>query len=151
MVEEIDVTLDSDDDKDLQEAIRASLSTSNGGSASRSADTCLSAARRSRCDTDTAASAETCTAQSSNRGKRRRSHDSQKRCTDSPPLFRLLSTSAADTGGSSGSVALEDLLSGEFEEALLSNYMIDMGLMVQAQPRLACVPVIVVHGDKQDS
>lgn len=64
-----------------------------------------------------------------------------------PPLFRLLSTSPSDSART-GSVDLDDLLSGSFSSALFSNYMIDMGLLVNAQPRLRSVPVVVVHGDQ---
>lgn len=65
------------------------------------------------------------------------------------PLFRLIST--ASDGPGSGSVGLKDLLSGAFTEALLSNYMVDMALLLEAQPRLESVPVIVVHGFKPNT
>lgn len=66
-----------------------------------------------------------------------------------PPLFRLISTPSDGPG--SGSVGLKDLLSGGFTEALLTNYMVDMALLLEAQPRLEYVPVIVVHGFKPNT
>lgn len=66
-----------------------------------------------------------------------------------PPLFRLISTPT--DGPQSGTVSLSDLLSGEFTEALMTNYMVDMMLLLQAQPRIACVPITLVHGFKPNT
>lgn len=83
-------------------------------------------------------------------GKRPRSaDDGGEESRAKPPLFRLISTPSDKR--ESGTVSLRDVLTGEFTEALLSNYMIDMALLVEAQPRLASVPVVVVHGFKPNT
>lgn len=152
MGDHVDLTLDSEDE-DLQAAIRASLSnsTSGGGGGSSSG---ISNSNRNNTHSGGASS------EGSNASKRpqtdspdpqRLGHVKRPRSWEEPspqpPLFRLLSTSPSDRAHN-GSVGLEDLLSGDFESALLSNYMVDMGLMLQAQPRLGSVPVVVVHGEK---
>lgn len=141
--DQVDLTLDSDDE-DLQAAIRASLSESgNGGGASSGGSSSTND------DSIGAGSGNSKRPSSSNSGpvtKRPRSSEPVAK----PPLFRLLSTSPSDRTRT-GSVALEDLLSGQFSSALLCNYMVDMALLVNAQPRLLSVPVVVVHGDKPGS
>lgn len=66
-----------------------------------------------------------------------------------PPLFRLISTPSDGPGA--GTVSLSDIFSGDFTEALLANYMIDLPLLLQAQPRLESVPVVLVHGFDENS
>lgn len=155
MGDHVDLSLDSEDE-DLQAAIRASLSnsTSSGGGGS-SSDGMSNSNRNNSNNNSSGASSGASSAskrphtdssdpQRLGHGKRPRSWDE---LSPQPPLFRLLSTSPGDRA-SNGSVGLEDLLSGDFESALISNYLVDMGLMMQAQPRLGSVPVVVVHGDK---
>lgn len=60
------------------------------------------------------------------------------------PLFRLLSTPSDNPGA--GTVSLADLLSGQIIDAVLTNYMMDLELLLEAQPRLASVPTLLVHG-----
>lgn len=168
MDERIDLTCHSDDE-DLQKAIRASLSSSGSGGAGSGA-ACSSVGSGNGPTIDNGSSSDESRSPSSNistskrrlpqsssekrgHGKRPRRASTEKNGQPSsakPPLFRLLSTSPSDRART-GSVSLEDLLSGDFQEALLSNYMIDMDLLVEAQPRLRSVPVVVVHGDKEDS
>lgn len=166
--EKIDLTCDSDDEE-LEAAIRASLFGSRGGGAGSGA--CSSSASSS--DGSGSVENSNSTAVKSNKrvmqsspppsassaGETQRGHGKRPRTEPDkaaskicarPPLFRLLSTSRSD-GASTGSVSIGDLLSGDFQEALLCNYMVDMGLLVDAQPRLASVPVVVVHGDKENS
>ena len=46
---------------------------------------------------------------------------------------------------------LKDLVCGDMEWALVSNYMIDMGWVLSACPALARVgALVVVHGEKHD-
>ncbi|CAM9748232.1 unnamed protein product, partial [Hapterophycus canaliculatus] len=149
MAEKIDLTLDSEDE-DLQAAIKASLSdtgkggigVTSGGSSANSNERvggCSSAAVASKRPSEASAAV----GDRPTNAKRPRNSGIFAR----PPLFRLLSTSTSDSART-GSVDLEDLLSGSFLSALFSNYMIDMGLLVNAQPRLRSVPVVVVHGDQ---
>lgn len=160
--EMIDLTGDSDDNE-LEAAIRASLfgfGHGGGGSSAcsstpSSGDTLIensnSAGESKKRPTKSSPSSHDAETRRTH-GKRPRSEPSKEASKSAalPPLFRLLSTSPSD-GASTGSVSIGDLLSGDFQEALLCNYMVDMGLLVAAQPRLRCVPVVVVHGDKENS
>lgn len=148
MADQVDLTLDSDDE-DLQAAIKASLSdagggggASSGGSPRINGNKVGAGVGNSKRPSSTNSSGQ----ERLGNGKRPRSSEPVAK----PPLFRLLSTSPNDRART-GSVAFEDLLSGQFSSALLCNYMVDMGLLVNAQPRLLSVPVVVVHGDKPGS
>lgn len=146
MADQVDLTLDSDDEA-LQAAIRASLSGSGGGGGASSGGSSRTNGNNIGAGTSKRPSTDSSGQERLGNGKRPRS------CEEpfaKPPLFRLLSTSPSDRART-GSVALEDLLSGQFSSALLCNYMVDMGLLVNAQPRLLSVPVVVVHGDKPGS
>lgn len=132
MADRVDLTGDSEDE-DLQTAIKMSLARAGGGSSAGDSNF----SKR--------ASADSSNHQGRGNGKRPRNKFNP--VTTKPPFFRLLSTSARDEAHN-GSVSLRDLLSGEFQAALLSNYMMDLGLLVHAQPRLRCVPVVVVHGER---
>lgn len=77
------------------------------------------------------------------------STDGGSRIATRPPLFRLVST--LDDGPEAGTVSLADILSGDFTEALIANYMMDVGLLLRTQPRLASVPVVLVHGFGKNS
>lgn len=165
--EKIDLTGDSDDE-DLEAAIRASLfgfSSGGGGSSACSSSpssgntpiensnsTAGKSKRRLMHPSSSSPSSQGGETGRSHVNKRPRSEPDRAASESSipPPLFRLLSTSPND-GASTGSVSIGDLLSGDFQEALLCNYMVDMGLLATAQPRLQCVPVVVVHGDKENS
>ncbi|CAM9293640.1 unnamed protein product [Scytosiphon promiscuus] len=154
MADQIDLTLDSDDE-DLQKAIKASLSeTGKGGSGSTFSASCANSndevGRTSPASTAAVASKSKRRSDASSAVGDRQTSAKRPRSSGTsatPPLFRLLSTSPTDSART-GSVDLEDLLSGSFSSALFSNYMIDMGLLVNAQPRLRSVPVVVVHGDQ---
>ncbi|CAM9973276.1 unnamed protein product [Pylaiella littoralis] len=146
--DQVDLTVDSDDE-DLQAAIRASLSTScdgdgasSGGSSWTNGGIGASAGPAGKRPSSTNSSGR----ERSGNGKRPRSCESAAK----PPLYRLLATSPSDRVRT-GSVALEDLLGGQFSSALLCNYMVDMGLLGNAQPRLLSVPVVVVHGHQPGS
>ncbi|CAM9909655.1 unnamed protein product [Ascophyllum nodosum] len=76
--------------------------------------------------------------------KRRITLEGKELCAR-PPLFRLMA-SPTDTL-SVGSVGLADILSGDFHEALLTNYMVDSQILMDAQPRLRHVPWVLVCGD----
>lgn len=65
------------------------------------------------------------------------------------PLFRLISTPHDEPGA--GTVSMADLLSGDFTELLLANFMIDITFLLDVQPRLASVPVVIVHGFEKGS
>lgn len=143
--DQVDLTLDSDDD-DLQAAIRASLSDSGYGGGASSGGSSMTNDNNSSIGAGASNSKRPSASNTEPVAKRPRSSEPVAK----PPLFRLLSTSPSDRART-GSVALEDLLSGQFSSALLCNYMIDMALLVNAQPRLLSVPVVVVHGDKPGS
>ena len=164
--EKIDLTCDSDDE-DIEAAIKASLFGSYGGGAGCGATAFSSSAgsgsveisnsvkskKRAKHPSSSASSSSSDGAgMGHGYGKRPRSelNKAVSNACAPAPLFRLLSTSRSDEA-STGSVSIGDLLSGDFQEALLCNYMVDMGLLVVAQPRLGSVPVVVVHGDKEDS
>lgn len=165
--EKIDLTCDSDEEE-LEAAIRMSLFGSGGGGAGSGASSSSSSAGSGSIENSNTLksqkrvlhpSSSASSSSSSGRAGMRRDHGKRPRTEPNkavskscapPPLFRLLSTSRSD-GASTGSVSIADLLSGDFQEALLCNYMVDMGLLVDAQPRLGSVPVVVVHGDKENS
>lgn len=65
------------------------------------------------------------------------------------PLFRLISSPHDEPGA--GTVSMADLLSGDFTELLLANFMIDIAFLLDVQPRLASVPVVIVHGFEKGS
>lgn len=169
--EQIDLTCDSDDEY-LEAAIRASLLGSGSGGAGSGASASASSSSGSgsiensntlkskkRVLHPSSSASASASSSSSDGAGMRRGHGKRPRSEPNkavaksgapPPLFRLLSTSRSD-GASTGSVSIGDLLSGDFQEALLCNYIVDMGLLVEAQPRLGSVPVVVVHGDKENS
>lgn len=161
--ENIDLTCESDDEE-LEAAIRMSLFGSGGGGAGSGASASSSSSASSGLiDNSNSLKSHKRVlhppSSSSDRAGKRRDHGKRPRTEPNkaisksstpPPMFRLLSTSRSD-GASTGSVSIADLLSGDFQEALLCNYMVDMGLLVGAQPRLGSVPVVVVHGDKENS
>lgn len=140
MVDRVDLTADSDDD-DLQAAIRASLSShsDSSGATSAAGNSSNSNAKRPASEQGV----KETPAASHRNGKRPRSFQPFEK----PPLYRLLSTSPSDRA-STGSVGLDDLLSGDYESALLCNYMVDYALLVRCSPRLGSVPVTIVHGFK---
>eukprot|EP00752_Nemacystus_decipiens_P007419 g6633.t1 len=161
MNDHVDLTLESEDE-DLQAAIRASLSNSSGGGGGSSSG--MSNSKGHNSSSSGGANGGACTTATSSSASKRPQMDSPdpqrlghskrprswKETPSQPPLFRLLSTSPGDRA-SNGSVGLADLLSGDFESALISNYLVDMGLLFQTQRRLGSVPVVVVHGDKGES
>lgn len=164
MDSQIDLTAESDgDDADLQEAIRASLSGTvdvgggGGGSGcggSATSDNSESCRNITECTSQRHTAGkqrDRVPAEHERKGKRPRGkkEDTRKPSAQASFLFRLISTPTDKAG--SGSVSLADLLSGDFQEALLTNYMVDIQLLLEAQPRLASVPVVLVHGFKDNS
>lgn len=177
----VDLTVDSgnsdnDDDVgdgDLQAALEASLAThihdrrgkeqaagascsksaveSKGGSSSTASSRDLQNKRALDVQQARPASQPRVDGSMEARRKRPRNVDSPGKLAkvSAPPLFRLISTPT--DGPQSGTVSLSDLLSGEFTEALMTNYMVDMMLLLQAQPRIACVPITLVHGFKPNT
>ncbi|CAB1111323.1 unnamed protein product [Ectocarpus sp. CCAP 1310/34] len=143
MSDRVDLTADSEDDE-LQAAIRESLSSHSGSSGATSAagNSLNSDGGMSRSKRPASEHSDNETPSQRN-GKRPRSFQPFEK----PPLYRLLSTSPSDRA-STGSVGLDDLLSGDFESALLCNYMVDYALLVRSAPRLGSVPVTIVHGFK---
>lgn len=171
MDEPIDLTCDSDEEA-LQVAIAESLSGpgSGSGGGSRSGGGASLGSSSSSSSREIISNSPGSRVDVSNNSKRRRPQPSppgerygqgkrprRKSEVDSGKLsaksllFRLLSTSPSDRASGVGSLSLEDLLSGDFQEALLCNYMIDMDFLVDVQPRLRSVPVVIVHGDKEGS
>lgn len=149
----IDLTQDSDDD-DLQAAIQASLSqnVAGGGSGGGSSTAGCSASSTSNSDASKrpVPKEDMAAVERHGPGKRLRVEPLEKsKPRSKAPLFRLLS-SPTDTA-SAGAVPLEDLMSGEFHEALFANYMVDPILLMKAQPRLRQVPWVLVCGDRDDT
>lgn len=147
----IDLAYDSDEGR-LQAVVEESLKfRSSSGSASRSGDDVKSSSDGSSFSaTGTVPSKrqvpQQAVPESHNREKRTRNSSLRGyECRPKPPLFRLLS-SPNDTP-SVGSVELADLLSGDFHEALLTNFMVDPQFLMDAQPRLRYVPWVLVCGD----
>lgn len=148
----IDLAYDSDECQ-LQAVVEESLKCSSSSTpASRSGDDVKSCSDGSSFKaTGTAPSKrqvpQHAVPESQNREKRTRNSPlGGHECRPKPPLFRLLS-SPNDTP-SVGSVELADLLSGDFHEALLTNFMVDPQFLMDAQPRLRYVPWVLVCGDE---
>lgn len=163
MDRQIDLTAESDgDDHDLQAAIRASLhSTIDGGGGGGGGSGCGGNATSDQ--NESFRKSATCTSSKRQKLRGPAEHETERKgkrprvekehasspSDQEPFLFRLISTPTDKAG--SGSVSLADLLSGDFQEALLTNYMVDIQLLLEAQPRLASVPVVLVHGFKDNS
>lgn len=147
----IDLAYDSDECR-LQAVMEESLkSSSSSTSASKSGDDVKSCSDGSSFKaTGTVPSKrqvpQHAVPESQNREKRARNSPLRGyKPRPKPPLFRLLS-SRNDTP-SVGSVEFADLLSGDFHDALLTNFMVDPQFLMDAQPRLRHVPWVLVCGD----
>ena len=150
MDDPVDLTYDSDEVR-LQAAVEASLNptrsganagSSSGGGSFSSTATAVPTKRQMSQQSDP----ERHDHESRTHGKRKRriTLEGKELCAR-PPLFRLMA-SPTDTL-SVGSVGLADILSGDFHEALLTNYMVDSQILMDAQPRLRHVPWVLVCGD----
>eukprot|EP00903_Cladosiphon_okamuranus_P008270 g7959.t1 len=65
-----------------------------------------------------------------------------------PPLFRPVRISS-DPPGSDG-VSLDELLAGEYTEALVSSYLVDVEFLLKTVPRLKKVPFLLIQGVKEE-
>lgn len=85
----------------------------------------------------------------------------QKRPTAAPPApatasspesdgrsFHLTKLRDAPLSHNAHAVGLDELLSGDFSRCLLTNYMFDLEWLMQECPRLANVPIVLVHGER---
>lgn len=67
---------------------------------------------------------------------------------DCPPLFRPVRI-PSDPPDSDG-VSLDELLAGEYTEAMVCSYLVDAEFLLQTAPRLKTVPFLLVQGIKDD-
>ncbi|KAJ0408287.1 hypothetical protein ATCC90586_008237 [Pythium insidiosum] len=62
--------------------------------------------------------------------------------------FQLTRLKDAPAAHNTYAVGLADLLGGDFRRVLLTNYMYDLAWLFSECPRLADVPVVLVHGER---
>ncbi|KAG6554736.1 hypothetical protein Mapa_003755 [Marchantia paleacea] len=65
--------------------------------------------------------------------------------------FHLLHTMGLPKSANSGCVRLEDVIEGDVQIAILSNYMVDVDWLLSECPLLRRVPVIMIHGERGGS
>lgn len=65
-----------------------------------------------------------------------------------PPLFRpvRIPTDPADSDG----VSLDELVAGEYTDALVSSYLVDIKFLLDTAPRLKTVPFLLIQGIKEE-
>ncbi|BBN01781.1 tyrosyl-DNA phosphodiesterase 1 [Marchantia polymorpha subsp. ruderalis] len=68
-----------------------------------------------------------------------------------PSSFHLLHTTGLPQSANSGCVRLQDVIEGDVQVAILSNYMVDVDWILSECPLLRRIPVIMIHGERGGS
>lgn len=66
-----------------------------------------------------------------------------------PPLFRPVRI-PSDPADNADGVSLHELLAGEYTDALIGSFLVDINFLLDAAPRLKTVPFLLIQGVKEN-
>ncbi|CAM9593064.1 unnamed protein product [Scytosiphon promiscuus] len=81
-------------------------------------------------------------------GRRPKSYASER--WSCPPLFRPVRIPTDPCRNASDGVSLDELLAGEYTDALVATYLVDVEFLLKAAIRLCTVPFLLIQGIKEE-